>query len=290
MRGLPIRRIFYVQQDRWHVLLRSPRSNRCRIGRQNVGVTALNRCGRMSANVILARPWHRSGPASRCLHAGDRQCHPVAAHEAGCGDFVGAALRPGSSEAKGYVKLADARTYAPLSFIGLVSSMENHEKSPQKVQSMVAALHRTMNYIVNPANRNEVVAICVDYHKIDLALAERRWRRKCWVTAKTATKPRAAVEKEIEIYRESLKVAKGLHAGRLGRYELVCARRRLSKNHKSKRSSPSIRPLGRLRTDGLSNSVQAVQPLRSVKIVRIRTTGVGMPIIGDSSRCPRSAS
>ena len=111
-------------------------------------------------------------------------------------------------EAKGYVKLAEARTYAPLSFIGLVSSTEIMKKSPQKVYGVIAALHRTMNYILNPANRNEVVQYVASYHKLDLALAEKSFAAQILGYSKDGTKPRAAVEKEIEIYRESLKSAK----------------------------------------------------------------------------------
>ena len=106
------------------------------------------------------------------------------------------------------MKLAEARTYAPLSFIGLVSSMETVKKSPQKVYGMVAALHRTMNYILNPANRNEIVQYVSTYHKIDLALAEKAFAAQMLGYSKDGTKPRAAVEKEIEIYRETLKITK----------------------------------------------------------------------------------
>jgi ABC-type nitrate/sulfonate/bicarbonate transport system substrate-binding protein len=111
-------------------------------------------------------------------------------------------------EAKGYVKLVEARTYAPLSFIGLVSSIEAIKKTPQKVYGMVAALHRTMNYILDPANRSEVVQYVSTYHKIDLPLAEKAFAAQMLGYSKDGTKPRAAVEKEIEIYREALKVAK----------------------------------------------------------------------------------
>ena len=54
MRGLPIRRIFYVQQDPVHVLLAQPeiRSVQDLIGKV-VGVTALTDAVGMSANVIL---------------------------------------------------------------------------------------------------------------------------------------------------------------------------------------------------------------------------------------------
>jgi ABC-type nitrate/sulfonate/bicarbonate transport system substrate-binding protein len=106
------------------------------------------------------------------------------------------------------VKLADARTYAPLSFIGMVSSLETVKKSPQKVYGMIAALHRTMNYILNPANRSEVVQYISSYHKIDLPLADKAFAAQMLGYSKDGTKPRAAVEKEIEIYRETLKLAR----------------------------------------------------------------------------------
>jgi ABC-type nitrate/sulfonate/bicarbonate transport system substrate-binding protein len=111
-------------------------------------------------------------------------------------------------EAKGYVKLAEARTYAPLSFIGLVSATETIKKNPRKVYGMVAALNRTMNYILNPANRTEVVQYVSTYHKIELPLAEKAFAAQMLGYSKDGTKPRAAVEKEIEIYRETLKIAK----------------------------------------------------------------------------------
>ena len=86
--------------------------------------------------------------------------------------------------------------------------MESVKKSPQKVYGMIAALHRTMNYILNPANRNEVVQYVSTYHKLDPSLAEKAFAAQMLGYSKDGTKPRAAVEKEIEIYRESLKIAK----------------------------------------------------------------------------------
>ena len=73
---------------------------------------------------------------------------------------------------------------------------------------MVAGLYRTMNYILNPSNRNEVVQYVASYHKIDLALAEKAFAAQMPAYSKDGTKPRAAVEREIEIYRETLKIAK----------------------------------------------------------------------------------
>jgi hypothetical protein len=82
------------------------------------------------------------------------------------------------------------------------------KKSPQKVYGMIAGLNRTMNYILNPANRTEVVQYVASYHKLDLALAEKAFSAQMLGYSKDGTKPRAAVEKEIEIYRETLKITK----------------------------------------------------------------------------------
>jgi len=208
MRGLPLRRVFYVQQDPVHVLLAQPeiKSVQDLVGK-TVGVTALTDAVGMSANVILRAHGIEAGRVTLlAMQVTDNAIKSLTSKR-----VAATLLAPPyveELEAKGYVKLAEARTYAPLSFIGLVSSMETMKKSPQKVLSMVAALHRTMNYILNPANRHEVVQYVSNYHKLDLALAEKAFSSQMLGYSKDGTKPRAAVEKEIEIYRETLKVAK----------------------------------------------------------------------------------
>ena len=208
MRGLPIRRVFYVQQDPVHVLLAQPeiKSVQNLVGK-TVGVTALTDAVGMSANVILRAHGIEAGKVTLLgLQVTDNLIQSLVTKR-----VAATLLAPPYVEellAKGYVKLAEARTYAPLSFIGLVTAIDTMKKSPQKVYGMIAALHRTMTYIVNPANRNEVVQYVSTYHKIDLPLAEKAFAAQMLGYSKDGTKPRAAVEKEIEIYRESLKVAK----------------------------------------------------------------------------------
>jgi ABC-type nitrate/sulfonate/bicarbonate transport system substrate-binding protein len=208
MRGLPLRRVFYVQQDPVHVLLAQPeiKSIQDLVGK-TVGVTALTDAVGMSANVILRAHGIEAGRVTLlAMQVTDNAIKALTTRK-----IAATLLAPPyvqELEAQGYVKLADARTYAPLSFIGLISATETMKKSPQKVYGMVAALHRTMNYILNPANRAEVVQYVSDYHKIDPALAEKAFNAQMLGYSKDGTKPRAAVEKEIEIYRETLKIAK----------------------------------------------------------------------------------
>jgi NitT/TauT family transport system substrate-binding protein len=208
MRGLPLRRMFYVQQDPVHVLLAQPEIKTVQdlIGK-SIGVTSLTDAVGMSANVILRANGIEAGKVTLLgLQVTDNLIQSLLTKR-----VAATLLAPPYVEelqAKGYVKLADARTYAPLSFIGLVSATETAKKAPQKVYGMIAALHRTMNYILNPANRTEMVQYVSTYHKIDLALAEKAFAAQMLGYSKDGTKPRAAVEKEIEIYRETLKVAK----------------------------------------------------------------------------------
>jgi hypothetical protein len=110
--------------------------------------------------------------------------------------------------AKANNKLAEARPYAPLSFIGLVTTIDNVKKNPQKVFGVVAGLYRTMTYLLNPAHHNEVVQYVANYHKLDPALAEKAFTAQVPAFSRDGTKPRNAVEREIEIYRETLKIAK----------------------------------------------------------------------------------
>ena len=86
--------------------------------------------------------------------------------------------------------------------------MENVKKNPQKVFGVVAGLYRTMSYMLNPAHRKEVVQYVASYHKLDPALAEKAFTAQMPAFSKDGTKPRNAVEREIEIYRETLKITK----------------------------------------------------------------------------------
>ncbi len=208
MRGLPLRRVFYVQQDPVHVLLAQPeiKSVEALIGK-TVGVTALTDAVGMSTSVILRAHGIEAGKVTLlAMQVTDNAIKALTTKR-----VAATLLAPPyveELEAKGYVKLAEARTFAPLSFIGLVTSIETMKKSPQKAYGMIAALYRTMNYILSPANRTEVVQYVSSYHKIELALAEKAFAAQMLGYSKDGTKPRAAVERKIEIYREALKIAK----------------------------------------------------------------------------------
>ena len=73
---------------------------------------------------------------------------------------------------------ASAQGFCPLPAVFYRSGYGDgyYEEIAAKSLGMIAALHRTMSYIVNPANRNEVVQYVSTYHKIDLPLAVDRSR------------------------------------------------------------------------------------------------------------------
>jgi ABC-type nitrate/sulfonate/bicarbonate transport system substrate-binding protein len=208
MRGLPLRRMFYVQQDPAHVLLAQPEIKSIQdLAGKTMGVTALTDAVGMSANVILkGNGLDTTKVTLLAMQVTDNAIKALTSRK-----IAATLLAPPYAqelEAKGYNRLAEARTYAPLSFIGLVATMDNVKKNPQKVFGVVAGLYRTMTYMVNPANHNEVVQYVAAYHKLDLALAEKAFTSQMPAYSKDGTKPRFAVEREIEIYRETLKIAK----------------------------------------------------------------------------------
>ncbi|HEU4638532.1 MAG TPA: ABC transporter substrate-binding protein, partial [Candidatus Binatia bacterium] len=208
MRGLPLKRMFYVQQDPAHVLLSQPEIKSIHeLTGKTIGVTALTDAVGMAANVILRG---NGIDVSRVTLIGmqitDNNIKALTTRK-----IAATLLAPPYAqdlEAKGYNKLAEARTYAPLSFIGLVTTIDNVKKNPQKVFGVVAGLYRTMTYLLNPAHHDEVVQYVSSYHKLDPALAEKAFTAQVPAFSKDGTKPRSAVEREIEIYRETLKIAK----------------------------------------------------------------------------------
>lgn len=208
MRGLPLRRYFYVQAEPAHVLLAQPEIKSIQdLNGKTIGVTALTDAVGMSTTMILkGNNIDTSRTTQLAMGVTDNAIKAFTTRK-----IAATLLAPPYAEeleAKGYNKLAEARAYAPLSFIGLVSSTETVKKNPLKVQAMIAGLHRTMIYIHNPANRSEVIQYIARYHGIDLALAEKAFTTQMQSYSKDGTKPRKAVEREIEIYRETLKIAK----------------------------------------------------------------------------------
>jgi len=208
MRGLPLKRFFYVQAEPAHALMAQPEIKSVQdLNGKTIGVTALTDAVGMSTTMILrGNNVDLSRTTQLAMGVTDNAIKAFTTRK-----IAATLLAPPYAEeleAKGYNRLAEARTYAPLSFIGLVGSLDAVKKNPQKVQGMVAGLYRTMTYMHNPANRNEVIQYIARYHGIDLPLAGKAFTAQMQSYSKDGTKPRKLVEREIEIYRETLKIAK----------------------------------------------------------------------------------
>lgn len=208
MRGLPLRRVFYVQQDPSHALLAQPEIKTVQdlLGK-TIAVTALRDAVGMSANMILKG----SGVDITQVTLLAAQVSDNAYKALITGKVAATLMAPPYAEeleARGYHRLAEARSFAPLSFIGLVTTIDALRKNSQKAFGLIAGLHRTMLYIHNPAHRAEVIRYIANFHNIALPLAEKALATQMLSYSKDGTKPRKSVEREIEIYRDILKIAK----------------------------------------------------------------------------------
>jgi ABC-type nitrate/sulfonate/bicarbonate transport system substrate-binding protein len=208
MRGLPLKRVFYIQEDPSHVLLAQPEIKTIQdLSGKVIAVTALTDAVGMSATMILKGNGVDTGQVTLLA----AQVSDNAYRALISGKVAATLMAPPYAEeleAKGYHRLAEARTYAPLSFIGLVSTIDALKKNSQKAYGLIAGLYRTLIYMHNPANRDEVIRYIAGFHKMDLPLAEKAFVMQMQSYSKDGTKPRKSVEREIEIYRETLKIAK----------------------------------------------------------------------------------
>ena len=208
MQGHALRRIFYVQHEPAHILIGQPEVKSVQeLAGKVISVNAITDATGMSARMILRG--NGIDPARVTLLA--TGVTENAYKSLTTGKVAATMLAPPFAEeleAQGYRRLAEAKAYAPLSFIGLVASTATLTKNSAKAQALIAGLLKTLAYLHNPANRNEVVQYIAGFHKIDPPLAEKAFASILPTFSKDGTKPRQAVEKEIEIYRETLKIAK----------------------------------------------------------------------------------
>src|SRR5688572_25244861 len=144
MRGLPLRRYFYVQAEPAHVLVAQPEIKSIQdLAGKVIGVTALTDAVGMSTTMILrGNNIDLSRTTQLPMGVTDNALKAFATRKTSA-----TVVAPPYSEelvAKGYNKLAEARTYAPLSFIGLIGHVDAVKKNPYKAQAMIFALYRTM--------------------------------------------------------------------------------------------------------------------------------------------------
>jgi ABC-type nitrate/sulfonate/bicarbonate transport system substrate-binding protein len=208
MQGHPLKRIFYVQQDPALSLIARPEIKSVQeLSGKVIAVNAPTDGVGMSARMILKGngidPLRVTFLATQVSENSYRALMT--------GKVAATVLPPPyveEAEAKGYSRLAEAKDHAPLSFIGIVATVDALKKNSQKAHAVIGGLLRTMAYLHNPTNRNEVIQYIARFHKLDPSLAEKAFASTLPSYSKDGTKPRKAIEREIEIYRETLKIAK----------------------------------------------------------------------------------
>jgi NitT/TauT family transport system substrate-binding protein len=208
MRGSSLKRVFYVQQEPTFALTAQPEIKTIReLTGKVIGVNAPTDAMGMSAKLILKG--NRIDPSQVTFLSTQVTEN---AYKALLSKRIAATLLPPpyaeEAETRGYSRLAEAKDYAPLSTIGLVAPMQALVKNPGRVQAVIRGMLKTMAYLQNPMNRPEVVQYVAGSFKIDPSVADKALASMLAAYSRDGTKPRKAVESEIEIYRETLQVAK----------------------------------------------------------------------------------
>jgi ABC-type nitrate/sulfonate/bicarbonate transport system substrate-binding protein len=210
MRGLPIRRILYIQQFVTFALMAAPdvKSVRDLVGK-SVGATALTDATAIAAREIIKG----NGLDPSAVNFFYTQSTESSRTALLSKKITAAMLPPPFAEetqVKGFNRLAEAKDYAPLSGIGLLASSDTVKKNPTKAVSVIRAVLRTMAYMRDAKNHSELVDYILKIHKIDSNVAADALATVMEVYSKDGTKPRQAVQNEIDIYREALKITKPL--------------------------------------------------------------------------------
>jgi NitT/TauT family transport system substrate-binding protein len=210
MRGLPIKRILYIQQSVTFALVAAPevKSVRDLIGK-SVGAVALT-----DATAIAAREIIKGNAVDPSAVNFFYTQSTESSRTALMSKKITAAMLPPpfaeETQVRGFNRLAEAKDYAPLSGIGLLASSEMLKKNPNKAVSVIRAVLQTMAYMRDPKNHNELVDYILKIHKIDSSVAAEALATVMAVYSKDGTKPREAVQHEIDIYREALKITRPL--------------------------------------------------------------------------------
>ena len=210
MRGLPIKRVLYIQQFVTFALMAAPevKSVRDLIGK-SLGAVALTDATAIAAREIIKG----NGVDPSAVNFFYTQSTESSRTALMSKKITAAMLPPPFAEetqVRGFNRLAEAKDYAPLSGIGLLASSDALKKNPNKAVAVIRAVLRTMAYMRDSKNHNELVDYILKIHKIDSAVAAEALATVMAVYSRDGTKPREAVQHEIDIYREALKITKPL--------------------------------------------------------------------------------
>ena len=207
MRGVPIKRILYIQQFVTFALMAAPEVQTVRdlVGK-SVGAVALTDATAIAAREILKG----NGVEPSAVNFFYTQSTESSRTALTSKKLAAAMLPPPfaeETEVRGFNRLAEAKDYSPLSGIGLLASADALKKNPAKGLSVVRAVLRTMAYMRDPKHQGELIEYILKIHKIDADVAAHALATVMAVYSKDGTKPREFVQNEIDIYREGLKIS-----------------------------------------------------------------------------------
>ena len=206
MRGLPIKRILYIQQFVTFALMAAPEIKTVRdlVGK-SLGAVALT-----DATAIAAREIIKGNGIDPAAVNFFYTQSTESSRTALTSKKLSAAMLPPpfaeETQVRGFNRLAEAKDYSPLSGIGLLASADALKKNPAKGVSVVRGVLRTMGYMRDPKNQGELIEYILKIHKIDAPVAAHALATVMAVYSKDGTKPREFVQNEIDIYREGLKI------------------------------------------------------------------------------------
>jgi ABC-type nitrate/sulfonate/bicarbonate transport system substrate-binding protein len=206
MRGLPIKRILYIQQFVTFALMAAPEIKTVRdlVGK-SLGAVALTDATAIAAREILKG--HGIDPSAvNFFYTQSTESSRTALTSK---KLAAAMLPPPFAEEtqmRGFNRLAEAKDYSPLSGIGLLASADALKKNPTKGVSVIRAVLRTMGYMRDPKNHGELIEYILKIHKVDANVAAHALTTVMTVYSKDGTKPHEFVQNEIDIYREGLKI------------------------------------------------------------------------------------
>jgi NitT/TauT family transport system substrate-binding protein len=177
MRGLPIKRILYIQQFVTFALLAAPEVQTVRdlVGK-SVGAVALTDATAIAAREILKA----NGVEPSAVNFFYTQSTESSRTALTSKKLAAAMLPPPfaeETEVRGFNRLAEAKDYSPLSGIGLLASADALKKNPAKGLSVVRAVLRTMAYMRDPKHQGELIEYILKIHKIDADVAAHLWPR-----------------------------------------------------------------------------------------------------------------
>lgn len=207
MRGLPIKRVLYIQQYVTFALMAAAEIKTVRdlVGK-SLGAVALTDATAIAAREILKG----NGVDPSAVNFFYTQSTESSRTALTSKKIAAAMLPPPFAEetqVRGFNRLADAKDFAPLSGIGLLASADMLKKTPAKGVAVIRAVLRTMGYMRDPKNHSELIDYILKLHKIDANVAAHALATVMAVYSKDGTKPADAVQNEIDIYREALKIS-----------------------------------------------------------------------------------